>query len=52
MPTIFIAQNGTTIRRDTPITVTGCHTAKAKHEVRRGHELGRRGGRRVLRGAQ
>ena len=38
MPTLFTAQNGATIKQDTPISVTGCHS-KAKRK----HKAGRRG---------
>jgi hypothetical protein len=38
MPTSFIAQNGATIKQNTPITVTGCTKTKArtiKNEAKR-----------------
>jgi hypothetical protein len=34
MPTTFIAQNGKTIHRETPIAVNGCHPATTKHRKR------------------
>ena len=33
MPTLFTAQNGTAIKRSTPIAVTGCARHKAKKKV-------------------
>lgn len=37
MPTIFTAQNGATIKQNTPITVTGCGKHHAKAKVRKRH---------------
>jgi hypothetical protein len=42
MPTAFTAQNGMTIKQNTPITVTGCGRAKAKAS-RRGKHHARKG---------
>jgi hypothetical protein len=30
MPTLFVAQNGATVRQTTPIAVTGCHATRSK----------------------
>jgi hypothetical protein len=40
MPTLFVAQNGAAIHRNTPIGVTGCgkHTSKSKRAPRRKHK--------------
>lgn len=40
MPTAFTAQNGATIKQNTPISVTGCPAHKAskgKHKAKKGH---------------
>jgi hypothetical protein len=34
MPTIFVAQNGATIKQNTPISVTGCAKKKAKRAIK------------------
>ncbi|MGH2880277.1 MAG: hypothetical protein ACRDK4_11815 [Solirubrobacteraceae bacterium] len=36
MPTMFTAQNGATIKQNTPITVTGC--AKVRHKKKAQHK--------------
>ena len=35
MPTAFTAQNGATIKQSTPISVTGCPPARAKHKAKK-----------------
>jgi hypothetical protein len=37
MPTAFVAQNGATIKQNTPIGVTGCAKAKKAKKVTKGH---------------
>jgi hypothetical protein len=37
MPTLFTAQNGATIKQNTPILVTGCPKAKKAHKAKAGH---------------
>jgi hypothetical protein len=42
MPTSFVAQNGLTIRRTTPITVTGCPKQTVKKRVGDGWHKGKK----------
>jgi hypothetical protein len=35
MPTLFVAQNGATVKRDTPIAVEGCKAKKTRHGHKR-----------------
>lgn len=35
MPTLFTAQNGATIKQNTPISITGCKKAVRKHKKRK-----------------
>jgi hypothetical protein len=41
MPTAFVAQNGTTIKQSTPISITGCPKQKVKQKPKKARKAGK-----------